>query len=389
MMKTFFVLLFIIVTFLFTISGCSDNPSSLGIDLIPQEDFLNVDTLTVYSTTERLYQSRHPLGSSQTIAVGRAESLEAYVLISFLSMPDTMAGSTVNSVELTLFPNYIIGDSTGTVSFDVCELMSGWSESSFTWDSLAILPFDGTVVGSFTGAVTDSDSVVVSISPQLISKWFSNAANILPTYGLLLKPNRPAAPGQVIRGFESFQGTRIPYIRIIATQNSQIDTFTLSTGYDTYVVNGSPVVDPLKSIYIQPTLGYNTLLTFDVSKLPRDALIHQAIMELTSSSGYSFYSRPTTDSVLATFIVDSTAQSDFYDSSPPISTRTGNVYSMNIATMVQRWGRGFPNQGVRIKAYDDYRGSYSLGTVNPFIFYNSKSDISLRPRLKILYSTIR
>lgn len=113
------------------------------------------------------------------------------------------------------------------------------------------------------------------------------------------------------------------------------------------------------------------------------------MMELTSNSGYSFYSRPTIDSVLATFVVDSTAQSDFYNSSPPISTRTGNVYSMNIATMVQRWGRGFPNQGVRIKAYDDYRGSYALGTVNPFIFYNSKSDISLRPRLKILYSTIR
>lgn len=145
---------------------------------------------------------------------------------------------------------------------------SAGQESSFIWDSLAVLSYNGTPVGSFAGAVTDSDSVVVSISPQLISKWFSNAKNVLPTYGLLLKPNRPAAPGQAIRGFESFQGTRIPYIRIIATQNSQIDTFTLSTGYDTYVVNGSPVVDPLKSIYIQPTLGYNALLTFNVSKLP-------------------------------------------------------------------------------------------------------------------------
>ncbi len=389
MMKISSVVFSLLALISLLISGCSDTPSSLGAGLIPQEDFLNVDTLTAYSATERSYLSRHTLGLSRTIAVGRTGSLEAEALIWFFNFPDTMKESTVNSVDLTLFPNYIAGDSTGAVSFDVHEITSSWTESGVIWDSLTALSYNGTPVGSFSGAVADSDSIVISISPQLISKWFTSSADTLPVYGFLLKPNSPPAAGTVIRGFGSFQETRVPRLRIIATQNSQIDTFTLNTGYDTYAVNGSPIVDPTKSIYVHPTLAYNGLLVFDVSKLPRDAVIHQSMLELTRNTAYQYYSRPAIDSVIATFVLDSMARSDLSASSPPVSNRNGDIYRMNISSMVQRWVKGFPNQGVRIKAYDDNSGSSALGTLNPFVFYNSKSDPVLRPRLKIIYSTIQ
>jgi hypothetical protein len=379
---------FLCIVFL-AISGCSDNPSSLGISLIPEEDYLKLDTLSIYSTTAHSYISPRNLGSSPTIAIGRTGSYEAYSLISFSSIPDTMDSATVNSVELTLFPNYIAGDSTGTVSFDIHEISSGWSESGFIWDSLSTLSYEGTVVGSYTGSVSDSDSIVVSIAPELISKWFRNSAYLDPIYGLLLKPNSPSGAGTVIRGFGSSEATRVPRLRIIATKNSVIDTFTLYILYDTDVIYGPAVVNPQKSIYVHPTLSYNSLLVFDVSALPRNALIHEAMLELTRDPNYSFYSRPAIDSVMAVFIIDSTGRSDLYGSSPPVSTRTGNVYSLNIAEMVQRWTKGFPNQGLRIKAYDDYTGPTAYGTLNPFVFYSSSADVSLRPRLKIFYSTIR
>jgi hypothetical protein len=388
-MKTSSIALCILAFSLLVLPGCSDTPSSLGIGLIPQEDFLKADTVTAYSTHERSYLTRRNLGTSRTLAVGRTVSLEAEVLMRFLGIPDTMKGSTVNSVDLILFPNYIAGDSTGTVSFNVHQITSGWTESGFTWDSLTTLPYEATTIGSYSGAVTDSDSVVVSISPQLISTWFANTADILPIYGILLKSDAPPAAGAVIRGFESFEATRVPRLRIIATQNSQIDTFELTGGYDTFVLNGTAMVDPAKSLYAHPTIGYNGMLLFDVSAVPRNAVIHTATMELTLNPDYSLYSRPAIDSVIATFIVDSMARSDLYDSNLPISARTGDVYKLNITKMVQRWVNGFPNQGVRIKAYDDYIGSAALGTVNPFVFYNSQSDAPLRPRLKIIYSIIQ
>jgi len=298
----------------------------------------------------------------------------------------------VNSVELILFPNYIAGDSTGTFSFNVYKVTNGWTESGFTWDSLTALTYDGTSLGAFSGAVTDSDSVVVSLSPQLLSDWFTDAEEGLSIYGLILRSPGASGPGTVIRGFNSFESSetaRIPRLRIIATKNSVIDTFDLESGYDTFVLNGPALVDPGKSLYVHPTLGYSGMLVFDVSAIPHKAVVHRATMELSLDPRYSFYSRPALDSVIATFIVDSMARSDLYDSNLPISERSGNVYTLNISRMVQRWANGFPNQGVRIKSYDDYIGSSALGGVNPFVFYNSQSDASLRPRLKIIYSTIR
>jgi hypothetical protein len=387
-MKTSTIALCVLAFSLLVLPGCSDTPSSLGIGLIPQEDFLKADTLTAYSTLDRSYLTRRNLGTSRTLAVGWTGGLEAQTLMRFLGIPDSMKGSTVNSVDLILFPNYIAGNSTGTVSFNVHQLTCSWSESGFTWDSLTTLSYDGATIGSFSGAVADSDSVVVSISPQLISTWFANTADVLPIYGILLKSDAPVA-GTVIRGFESFEATRVPRLRIIATQNSQIDTFVLTGGYDTFVLNGSAMVDPAKYLYAHPTIGYNGMLLFDVSAVPRNAVIHKATMELTRNPDYLIYSRPAIDSIMATFIVDSMARSDLYESYPPISTRTGNVYSLNISKMVQRWVKGFPNQGVRVKAYDDYIGSSAQGTVNPFVFYNSQSDAALRPRLKIIYSIIQ
>ncbi len=388
-MKTSSIALCVLAFSLLVLPGCSDTPSSLGIGLIPEEDFLKADTVTAYSTHERSYLTRRNLGTSNTLAVGRTGSLEAEVLMRFLGIPDTMKGSTINSVDLILFPNYIAGDSTGTVSFNVHQITSGWTESGFTWDSLTTLPYEATTIGSYSGAVTDSDSVVVSISPQLASSWFANTTDTLPIYGILLKSDAPPTAGTVIRGFESFEATRVPRLRIIATQNSQIDTFELTTGYDTFVLNGTAMVDPAKYLYVHPTIAYNGMLLFDVSAVPRNAVVHTAMLELTRNPEYSLYSRPAIDSIMATFIVDSMALSDLYESYPPISTRTGNVYSLNISKMVQRWVKGFPNQGVRIKSYDEYSGSAAHGTVNPFVFYNSQSEASLRPRLKIIYSIIQ
>jgi hypothetical protein len=387
-MKTFSIVLCVLAFSLLVLPGCSDTPSTLGVGLIPEEDFLTADTVTAYSTLERSYLTRRNFGTSNTLTVGRTESLEAQSLLRFTGIPDTMKGSTVSSVELILFPNYIAGDSTGTVSFDVHKITSGWTESGFTWDSLTTLSYDPAAAGSFSGVVADSDSVVVSISPELISSWFTNTADILPIYGILLKTDAQTA-GSVIRGFGSFEVTRLPRLRIIATQNSQIDTFTLTTGYDTFVLNGTAMVNPEHSLYIHPTIGYSSMLVFDVSGVPRNAVIHRATMELTLNPAYTLYSRPAVDSVIAAFIVDSMARSDLYDTYLPISSRSGDVYSMNISKMVQRWVKGFPNQGVRVKAYDENLGSSAQGCVNPFVFYTSQSEAQLRPRLKIIYSLIQ
>jgi hypothetical protein len=130
-------------------------------------------------------------------------------------------------------------------------------------------------------------------------------------------------------------------------------------------------------------------MTFDVSSIPRNAVIHEATIELTRDSRYSLYSRAAVDSLVADFVVDSTSGSDLYEATPPTSIRTGNIYRLKITTMVQRWVKGYPNQGIRIKAFDDFLASLSRCTLNPFAFYNSRSDTTLKPRLKIIYSTIR
>lgn len=133
MMKRFsFFLLTILTTILFT--ACDDQTESIGSSIIPENDKIEVDTLTLYAKSKSILANDSILANTSNVYLGRFTDPETGTMFSssFITQfncvenygfpSNGVIGDTVVSIELKLFYNNFFGDSLNIMGCEVYEL---------------------------------------------------------------------------------------------------------------------------------------------------------------------------------------------------------------------------------------------------------------------------
>lgn len=381
-----FALIIIISIYMIILSGCGDDPASIGTDIL-KDDLINIiekdsfaDSLTQSSS---YYKRVLPLGESSTLLIGKNSNVESSILMKFfLSMPDSLETDLLNgninvlSAKVLLTQVYSFGDSTASFDFSVHSTTSTWSQSSFTSDSLSFLNYDPLDVSSNRHYLND-DSLEFDLDNQLVLNWLKAQAdtNIPADNGIYLKPSENA---QKITGFLD------PPLLTINIEKSGVYDTTLRfiTYAEVSAVVGSVPSANSENIVIQNSVEFESKLWFDLSSLPKVAKINYAEVTLILDTTETITGSVYTKYVRANLLTDSASNSiDSNLTSAPIAV-SGAVYKGEITHFVQNWVNGRDNQGMLIT-------SAFLGEgVELLSFKGSNSaDLAVRPRLKIIYTT--
>jgi len=385
--------LLVIITGLIIVmfSGCSDDPSSIGIDLI-QRDFIfdaqfdsNVDSLAQSSS---YFKKVIPLGLSSKFLLGKKNNTEASGLMKFVfSINDSMKDDfindniVVNRAYIELTPAYTFGDTLAPFEFGVYKVNSNWSITQFTSDSIDQLSYDMTDLSSNKN-ITDS-LYTFDIANDLITSWIkiSIDTSLGKNYGIYYKPDMSS---NKIVGFEAltFTSSSAAKLKVIVEKSgSYTDTINGFIFGDVSAVKSDDPVNTEGELVVQASTTLQSKLFFDLNTLPQNIIINRAdliIQEDTLNSivGSGFGTN------LAAYIITDSDSNFVSESSGTTLFESGNVFTADITDIINTWYYGVENYGLAIRSASLIEGLNLIALKGSD--YPVKSD---RPRLKIVYTS--
>ncbi len=377
----------LIITSLSFIS-CSDSPTSIGSDLLKQ-DFINVKTLDSQkdsiSQHSSYFKKSIPLASSTRLILGKHANVESSILIRFFfAFPDSISNDLINNdvnvtsswVELT--KNYIFGSSSAAWDYTVHKINSNWL-TGFDGDSLSTLNYDAADVSS--GHTSTADSLFsFSLDNQLVQNWMLAAADtsIPSDNGIIIKPTATTDRALGFYALSLTSTVGIPELKVVLEKPGVYlaDTLTFVPTIDLSAVTGS--VPNNMDMVIQGGLVINSKLYFDISSVPKNAIVNFAQLTLTADTTQTIGSLPST--INAYFITDSTT--NVIDSQRVAQINVlNNLFIGDISSYVKDWVKNQNNQGLLLS------NSNELGGLDLAVIKGSSSqDASVRPKLKIVYT---
>jgi len=383
-----FLLLFIIGLLTF---GCSDDPSSVGGNLISDEDKVAFDILDSgvgqVSQTSSYYYTPQAFGSTSKVMVGATDEFSAYMLLKFdIYLQDSVIallksnGARVNKSWINFYPVYTAGNADSKISLTAHEIEKSWA-LGFDLDSINTLPYKGENVIS---NLTDTDTLLTcDLSLDLTKQWIDGVVNAddSKNNGVIFVPQGKSK----IYGFNaiSLYSTANPTMYNVEIERPGVwkDTLQITPYLDNHVVKGSkPNYDD--RLIVQSGYIVKGKLFFDLSALPKPSIINKAIVELTLDTLLTKDGVPASDSLVIYAIKDSSTNELTTDSVyNSLLTKSGNIYTGDITWMIQKIIEGSDYQGFRLDLYDD---SVSASRI---VFYGSKyQESAKRPRIKITYT---
>ena len=365
---------------LFLLVGCSEEPNSVGRNVLPPQDELTIDSLATTATSASSYRYAIP-GLSNRLLLGRTADLEARTLLQFTGILSGLSGITIDSASLKLNINYRFKSLDGTLSFTVQQFLRPWNEGTFTWDSLTSGTVNDTIDTTFVKAITSEDSILVVRLDNLVGKWYRNG--LTSPDGIILKP---AISANTIIGFASYSdgSTSLdPELFISYHDSVKRDSLRLRPIQRSFVANTAlPTTSPYS--FVQAGVAYRGRLMFDVSALPRSASITQASMEIVVDTSMSFFGSSLHDSLGLHLILDG--------STPPKLSGTltfgrskdtsKTIYRFDMRNVVQQWVTGRTNYGIVLRSSDE------TASLDRFAVYGNSAAADLRPKLKIIYTVL-
>lgn len=374
------------------LSACSDDPTEQNALLTPQLPFVEmaVRETTIVATGGSTFKQASVMNGTINL-VGRSGKYSASTLLAFYAnnFPNR---DTVNviSATLTLHGASFHGDSTGLLDFTVHRLDRTWNQGTLTWDSVQTGLYDASAVrGSYSGRVgLDTQRVEITLDTTMARQWLATPSTTEYTfrYGMILVPTASAT---VVRGFRSFETDSagwVPTVRLIClnTAGTVRDTADYNLGIDTFVGNADGLDTDPTLFYAQAGIVYRSIVNFDVSMIPRGAIINSATLTLQSNPATSWLNRFAADSALAVHLMQGATTTSGFEATSSSATHvpgSATLYAADLAHAVQSWVRG-PNYGalLRIGGVREFE-SFDLVTL-----YNHTADASRKPRLKIIYA---
>ena len=371
-----------------TTVSCSDEPTLLNTP--DPSSFIRgdvvIDSTSVVAVNGSSFKKVLPMGGSQDI-VGRWGNYSALTAIRFFqaSFPTR---DTIQVISATLRLRAIswFGDSTAPLRFSAYRISKTWTPSGVTWDSVQAAGFyeAAPLRGTYDNAISaDSEYIYINLDTAMVRGWFASGTRD-SNFGVLLVPNLSAQVGRGFTPFNAADSARFyPQLEVIArgVAGGAQDTTRDSTGYSTFVGN----IDNLNSnpalLYAQAGVVYRSILQFDVSAIPRGAIIASAELLLDRDPATSRLYKFTRDTIVGLHVLLSQGDSTFEAQGAYGSRKSGTPYtfSFDVRHAVQRWIRD-PNYGLILRALSEFNN------LDLYTFHGQlAADPALRPRINIKY----
>lgn len=381
----------IIILVIITLNSCSDDPSSIGSNLL-RSDYISVagfdSQVDSLSQSSSYYKKVIPLGLSSKILLGRNGDTEASVLIKFVfSIDDSMkddflAGNIViNQAYIELTPAYTFSDTLAPLDFSVHKINDYWSITQFTADSLQFLSYENDDLSSnknFTDTLYTFD-----IDNSLVLSWLKSSidTSLEKNLGIFFKPDMIS--GKIV-GFEALTSTSSDAAKlhiVIEKLGSYTDTIRGYIFGDVSAVSTELPILPAGEIAVQAGSSLQSKIFLDLSNLPKNIIINRAeliIQEDTLNSvvGTSLGTN------LQGFIITDADSNIVIESSKITFAKSDNIYTGDISAWVDYWYSGEENLGMLI------RPTPLVDGLNLVALKGSDYPVEFeRPRLKIVYTT--
>ncbi len=380
----------VIILITFT-TGCDEDPTSVGEGILPDEDFIAIDTLIIDAYESFSVDVPTTTGGSPTLFVGENEKKRVMSIFRFDSLltdrnitPDTIDASEVFDATLYLTPEYYLGDSTETISVELFEVLSGWSPEGFNRDVFEIINRGNESLYTSSVMLGDTNAVEFSLPRPLMRKWAEKGEQSVIPQGLILKSNEDA---NGIIGFGGSADDNAPRLRIIYGSEEEQDTVVFSRNARAFAANLKDDPDLQNNLIVQAGTATRAIVRFDVSELPRGALIHNAQLELTKNPYLSIPHPTIVDSLFAHHIIDVNKFTvREANRGELIRVETGEnttIYRATVSEITQAWATVEDNNGLIIR--DDHE---TLGLHRTSFYTEQAEDATKRPRLKIIYSRL-
>jgi hypothetical protein len=367
--------------------SCSDTPSDLGSELIGSSNLIvkqidsKTDSLKQYSAN---FKKLIPLGTAKNLIIGKNPNITSYILIKFNILLTTKINSdldslTVLSAKVKFTKSYKYGDSTALLDFSVHKIVNNWSFELVTADSLSKINYDQNDLSS-NRSITDSITQF-NIPSEIALNWLkdekSNSSK--NTYGLFLKPS--SNTNRFI-GFYSYNAlSNHPVLELIVQkQGSYTDTLTFNSLSDAHIVSGNTQTFTADFLPIQSGILNQGKVWFDISSIPKNAIVNYASLTLTLDTLNSKFGSSYTDIIYVLNISDSVNNTSDETYITELK-RSGNLYSGIVTGVVNKWIKDKSNMGLALKPINSTEG------LELFVFYSSSAaNYDYRPKLKITYT---
>jgi hypothetical protein len=383
--------IFGLAVLILALGGCMEEPNPVGAGLLPGDDFLKIDSVSTFATASTSIRSIPPHLASGRLLIGKFNDLEAWSVLLFSGIPDSLEGKTITGVSVLLRAQYHFGDSLAPYSMAVHQLLKSWEPDSLTINSLGEAGFyQATPMASpGFGSVHDTATISIPLDTAVVRSWIQTVGDSITTnFGMLLRPTNSG----VVKGFGSFTELEEAHkptlqIRFTRTGSTTIDTVNISAGVFRSV---GTMADKGWSndgdrLHVQNGVSYRGVVTFDAVKLlPPHAALHQAILELTLDAEASQRNSYTRDSVYAYFVDKEGKTTGSLFALSDVEDRNGvRIYKLLITRFVEEWVRGaYPQTVVIVGAEESYAFDH-------FALHGSAAPAALKPILKLSYSPVQ
>jgi len=382
------LLLFILTLF----SSCTDDPSSLGIELIGSERISAKIFDTAVDTTEQTssyFKKVIPLGNADWILVGKYQDISASSLMRFVfGLPDSLKtdlkAGNINVLDswIILRTRYVYTDSLAAMNFTVHKVNSAWSSSAFTIDSLSKLNYESNDVSSqFT--ITDT-LYTFHVDGALPLAWMKNTADktLESNFGIYLDPSQSSNKVVGFQAFNAITAQAAKLFVVIEKPGVYVDTLNGFIAADISLVDRPDIpILPTGLISVQSSVAIESRLTFDLSMVPPGVVINKAEIFITPDTTASIKGSKFTNSLKLSYLKYTDSLN--VDGNPSYLYFKNNKYSGDITSFVRNWISTKKNNGILIEA-----GIPTSGLELFALKGSDCSEVSERPRLQITY-TIR
>jgi len=324
--------------------GCKDDaPTAVGSKLIPTKDTLQLTTLTPTLVSDSSYLQRS-LDNSSVLFFGRSGMDTAELMMQFPTGVGFLSTDSIVSAYLFLRIMTRLKDSTGTIAFQVHQTRTAWDASTITWDTLHNITISDTVLSNVDTALAGADTALtIPLDTTTVHRWDVAGA----TQSVIVIPTN--AMSLVIGCNYSTAYNILPQYIVKYKHKGDTTTYanTLTTTGSASVVNGSLPTNT-NLIYCQGGVAFRSKMKFDVSSIPANASITDAILTMYLDPTATVRTVNTHDSIIANIAFNDTTVpklGGLISYGHVVDSVSGKL-TMQVNYLVQQWSARRTNYGL-------------------------------------------
>ncbi len=384
-------MLFIIIAGCISITSCENNPNDLGLEFIVS-DTLNTKLLdsnkdSILITNNNFKKYINTFVSPYILLGSYQQNGAVYTSKAFLraaGVSNSYAGATVLSAKIKLnYANYSYGDSTGNVGFNIYSLNKMYNFVTITKDSISDASIGTTVLGSYNGNVSDTNSLYIPFDNATAKNWLEYAADTSyaqKNYGIALIPNASSTAIKGFGGYYNGVSNLTPQIIIVANKNNTTDTLQFPFENISFPDVQNPYY-PADRIVVQNGIALNSIINFDIAKIPPRVIINDAYLRLKLDLSNTYINSLSVRTMQFSMMTDTVSKTNDGTAINTLLEDSVTV-SIHLTPYFQKWNYGTAvNYGALI------RNVYSALNLDRFVFYGpGVQDTTLKPKLLIRYT---